>query len=53
MEIYASYEVFKRDTSKHWAMIGEFIRGNNRYQPSPAHYALKDLENMGIMHCVK
>jgi NAD-dependent deacetylase len=47
--VYASAEVFRQDPSKYWAIRGDFIRGYERYQPNPGHYALADLEKMNIL----
>ena len=47
--VYASAEVFRKDPAKYWLIRGEFIRNYNSYQPNPGHYALADLEKMGIL----
>lgn len=51
-EIYASFEVFKKDPAKHWAFIGNFVRNEDIYQPNQAHYVLKEMEDMGIVRCI-
>jgi len=47
--VYASAEVFRQDPSKYWLIRGEFIRNYGSYQPNPGHFALADLEKMGIL----
>ena len=47
--VYASAEVFRQDPSKYWIIRGEFIRNYGSYQPNPGHFALADLEKMGIL----
>ncbi len=47
--VYASAEVFRQDPSKYWLIRGEFIRNYGSYQPNPGHYALADLEKMGVL----
>jgi NAD-dependent deacetylase len=50
--VYASIEVFRRDPSKYWSMRGDFIRNYNSYKPNRAHFALVELEKMGLLSCV-
>ena len=50
--VYASIDVFKKDPSKYWLIRGEFIKNYDAYQPNPAHFALADLEKMGIVRHV-
>lgn len=50
--VYASAEVFKKDPSKYWIIRGDFIRSYGKYKPNAAHYALAELENMGILRHV-
>jgi NAD-dependent deacetylase len=47
--VHASAEVFRQDPAKYWLIRGEFIRNYDSYQPNPGHYALADLEKMGIL----
>ena len=50
--VYASIEVFRKDPSKYWQIRGDFIRGYDSYEPNPAHRALVELENLGIVRQV-
>ena len=50
--IYASIEVFRKDPSKYWTIRGGFIRNYDKYHPNPGHYALAELEEMGLMRSV-
>jgi NAD-dependent deacetylase len=50
--IYASIEVFKTDPAKYWTIRGDFIRNYENYHPNPAHLALVELENMGIIRYI-
>ncbi|MHC4518694.1 MAG: SIR2 family NAD-dependent protein deacylase [Planctomycetota bacterium] len=50
--VYASIRVFRRDPSKYWSMRGDFIRNYNSYEPNEAHFALVELERMGLLSCV-
>ena len=50
--IYASIEVFKKDPSKYWTIRGDFIRNYDEYNPNPGHYALAELEKMGLVRSV-
>jgi NAD-dependent deacetylase len=50
--VYASAEVFRKDPSKYWTIRGDFIRSYGKYKPNAAHYALVELENMGILRHV-
>ncbi|UCD79617.1 MAG: NAD-dependent deacylase [Desulfobacterales bacterium] len=50
--VYASAEVFRQDPSKYWTIRGDFIRGYGKYKPNAAHFALVDLEKMGILRHV-
>ena len=50
--VYASADVFRRDPSKYWLIRGEFIRNYGSFQPNPGHYALVELEKMGILRHV-
>jgi NAD-dependent deacetylase len=50
--VYASIETFREDPSKYWTIRGEFIRDYDTYQPNKAHFALAELEEMGIVHHV-
>ena len=50
--VYASIEVFRRDPSKYWEIRGDFIRNYDRYQPNAAHFAIAELEQMGIVRQV-
>lgn len=50
--IYASIDVFRRDPSKYWTIRGDFIRNYDDYKPNPAHFALAELEAMGIVRTV-
>lgn len=50
--VYASIEVFKQDPSKYWAIRGDFIRNYDEYQPNPGHFALAELEKLGLVHSV-
>jgi len=50
--VYASAEVFRQDPSKYWLIRGEFIRNYDSYRPNPGHYALADLEELGILRHV-
>ncbi len=50
--VYASIDVFRKDPSKYWSLRDYFIKDYDKYQPNKAHYALKDLEDMGIVRCV-
>ena len=47
--VYASAEVFRQDPSKYWLIRGEFIRNYGKYQPNAAHYALAELEKLGLL----
>lgn len=47
--VYASAEVFRQDPAKYWLIRGEFIRNYDSYRPNPGHYALAELEKMGIL----
>ncbi len=47
--VYASAEMFRQDPSKYWLIRGEFIRNYGKYQPNPAHYALVELEKLGLL----
>lgn len=47
--VYASAEVFRQDPSKYWTIRGDFIRNYGTYKPNAAHFALVDLEKMGIL----
>lgn len=50
--IYASIDVFRRDPSKYWTIRGDFIRNYDDYKPNAGHYALAELEGMGIVRNV-
>jgi len=50
--IYASIETFRDDPSKYWTIRGEFIRNYDSYQPNKAHFALAELEEMGMLRHV-
>ena len=50
--VYASIEVFKKDPSKYWTIRGDFIRNYDEYNPNPGHYALAELEKMGLVRSV-
>ena len=50
--VYASIEVFKQDPSKYWTIRGDFIRNYDEYHPNPGHYALAELEKMGLVRSV-
>ena len=50
--VYASIKVFRKDPSKYWSMRGDFIRNYNSYKPNKAHFALAELEKMGLLSCV-
>lgn len=50
--VYASIDVFMKDPSKYWSLRDLFIKNYDDYKPNKAHYALKDLEEMGILRCV-
>ncbi len=50
--VYASIEVFNQDPSKYWTIRGDFIRNYDNYEPNAAHYALAELEKMGIVRHV-
>ena len=50
--IYASYEVFLRDPSKHWEMQSDLVRKFDTLLPNPAHKALAELESIGMLHRV-
>jgi len=47
--IYASIEAFRQDPSKYWTIRGEFIRNYGTYQPNAAHFALAELEEIGMV----
>ncbi len=47
--IYASIEVFRKDPSKYWTLRREFLDDYDKYQPNSAHFALAELEQMGIV----
>ncbi len=50
--VYASIDVFRRDPSKYWTIRGDFIRNYDDYKPNAGHYALAELETMGIVRTV-
>jgi NAD-dependent deacetylase len=50
--VYASIEVFKQDPSKYWTIRGDFIRNYDDYHPNPGHYALAELEQLGLVRSV-
>lgn len=50
--VYASIDVFRQDPSKYWLIRGEFIRNYDSYRPNPGHYALAELEEVGILRHV-
>ena len=50
--VYSSIEVFKRDPSKYWAVRGDFIRNYDAYHPNPGHFALAELEKLGLVRSV-
>ena len=50
--VYASIEVFKQDPSKYWTIRGDFIRNYDEYHPNAGHYALAELEKMGLLRSV-
>ena len=50
--VYASIEVFKQDPSKYWTIRGDFIRNYDEYHPNPGHYALAELEQLGLVRSV-
>jgi NAD-dependent deacetylase len=50
--IYASIDVFRKDPSKYWSIRGDFIRSYDNYYPNEGHYALVDLEKMGVLRSV-
>jgi NAD-dependent deacetylase len=50
--VYASIEVFKQDPSKYWTIRGDFIRNYDEYHPNQGHYALAELENVGLVRSV-
>jgi NAD-dependent deacetylase len=50
--VYASADMFRQDPSKYWLIRGEFIRNYGTYRPNPAHYALVELEELGILRHV-
>ena len=50
--VYASIDMFRQDPSKYWMIRGDFIRNYDDYHPNPGHYALAELESMGIVRSV-
>ena len=50
--VYASIEVFKQDPSKYWTIRGDFIRNYDDFHPNPGHYALAELEKLGLIRSV-
>lgn len=50
--VYASIDTFHRDPSKYWTIRGDFIRNYDDFEPNPAHKALAELEEMGILSSV-
>ena len=50
--VYASIDVFRKDPSKYWSIRGDFIRNYNDYYPNEGHYALAELEKMGVLRSV-
>lgn len=50
--VYASIEMFQRDPSKYWSIRGEFIREYDSYQPNEGHFALTELERLGLLRSV-
>ena len=50
--VYASIEVFRKDPSKYWTIRGDFIRNYDEYHPNPGHFALAELENLGLVRSV-
>lgn len=49
---YAHIEAFHRNPEKVWEMLREVIPLTSRAKPNPAHYALAELESMGILKAV-
>ena len=50
--VYASIEMFKQDPSKYWTIRGDFIRNYDDYHPNTGHYALAELEQLGLVRSV-
>ncbi len=50
-EEYATIDAFLRDPSKVWQMMRDFTELKTA-QPNPGHYALAQLEQMGLLGCI-
>ncbi|MCP5106580.1 MAG: NAD-dependent deacylase [bacterium] len=50
--VYASIDVFRKDPSKYWTIRGDFIRNYENYKPNAGHYALAELERLGLVRTV-
>lgn len=55
---YETYEKFLRDPKAHWeellspGSLSSFFAVFERVEPNPGHYALAELEKLGILKCV-
>ncbi len=49
---YAHIDAFRRDPKKIWDMIFELMGMTGAAQPNPAHLALAELEDMGLLHSI-
>lgn len=50
-EEYATIQAFMRNPGKVWEMMKEFTTMQTA-RPNPAHFALAELERMGLLHCI-
>jgi NAD-dependent deacetylase len=49
---YAHIDAFRRDPRKIWNMIFELMGMTTSARPNPAHLALAELEEMGLLHSI-
>jgi NAD-dependent deacetylase len=56
---YETYQKFKADPKGYWeerltssSVIGDLVKVVEKVKPNPGHYALAELEKMGILKCV-
>lgn len=50
-EEYATVDAFRRDPAKVWQMMRDFTELKTA-RPNPGHYALAQLEQMGLLGCI-
>jgi NAD-dependent protein deacetylase/lipoamidase len=50
-EEYATIQAFRRDPGKVWRMMKDFTELKTA-RPNPGHFALAQLEQLGLLHCI-